>query len=622
MVKMVNEDIMILKDKEIFDSLKDHFLISIWDAEGNITYANPNFYNVFKSESNPGRINATELIKSMASSHRDYWEICQTLLAGFKWQGILYHKDENDKTYCMETSISPVKNEMGLVERYIAIGNDISTVYCNSVATSLAYNDEKRLLENITKHPLFITKQGKIFNSSRSDRTSPFLELLGSNIYDYINPVNHSYLRDQIHRVFTEGKTCKYQSLGLSSKMNQVFFVTKIRPVLNLQGDVIYATVKSKKHKTGLKANKQLKSIETKYTNIFHSINVGIIVVANANGIIIEWNKGAERAFGYSDVEIVGKHLSAIVSQKHLDKGIQELLKVKDKLDKNLDSSNVQMIGLKKNGDEFPVEFALSNWQNGKEKFYCAVMIDMTNHKKLESKLKKTTEDLELFLYRAAHDLKAPLTSAEGLLQLLKDEEIPETSRELVNMLDETLEKGRMLLDDLALASIISEKSREVTPIKFRKKMANAIKALKGMENFGHINFHFDIQQESSFLFNRELMEFILQTFMRNVLDFSKPKTNEHAPQAWISIHVTTNVVHIKISDNGLGISKMYLHKIFDLYFSACKNESRSTGLELYIVKRIVEEFHGEIKVESELNQGTSFEVILPNIKEGDLSYD
>lgn len=605
-----------MHDRELLTCLKDDSIVSIFDTGGRMIYSNKHFAKLLEIPKNGAEVVAMPLLKSLIDSRALFCKIWRLLQAGDEWKGMLCHKGKNNRTYWLESAITPIKNEYGNVVKYLSISKDITKYYGKESCNATSYSKEKRRIENITKDELFITKNGKIFNTAPNNINDTDTAILGSNIYDYVSSESRDFLKKQIEKVFSEGKIGAYQSVGLSSKVNQNFFITKIRPVLNLQNEVIYARLKSKKHKNTIKINQELKAIETKYSNIFQSINVGIIVVANGNGTIIEWNKGAEKAFGYTDSEIIGKHLSKIISEKQVDNGLQELLKAKDKLDNNIDCESIEMIGLKKTDEEFPVEFTMSHWQNGKEKFYCAVMFDISKRKKLEDKLKKTTKDLELFLYRSAHDLKAPLTSAEGLLLLLKDENIDDKALEIVHMLDETIEKGQLLLEDLALASIISEKRREITPIKFELKFNNALKVIKNLDNFDAIDFQFDIVQETDFYFNRELMDFIFQNLMRNVVCFAKPKTELHRSTAHIRVNVTEKELRIVVSDNGFGIEKDNIDKVFDLYFSVCKKSCSATGLGLYIVKRIVEEFNGDVTVESELNKGTSFEVILPNLKE------
>ena len=71
--------------------------------------------------------------------------------------------------------------------------------------------------------------------------------------------------------------------------------------------------------------------------------------------------------------------------------------------------------------------------------------------------------------------------------------------------------------------------------------------------------------------------------------------------------------MNITVKDNGIGIDEKCIGKIFDLYYRVDNEQEQGSGLGLYIVKRIVDDFNGEIKVKSEQNEGTFFELTLPN---------
>lgn len=611
-----------MQDNMLLNSFENHFIVSISDTQGNIVYSNDNFLKLLNKPINQSVGQAQELLKSLLQTKELFCQVWRAILAGEKWRGILFYKGNGNKNHWLDTTISPIKNENGHIVRYVTISNDITNYYCKETHNNTIYCKEKKLIENFTKEVLYINRYGKIINTSENILNNTYNSIVGSNIYDFIHPANHGYIKEQVDKVFDKGKKCKYQSVGLSPKGNQTLYVSKIKPVFNLDNEVIYATLKSKKHRNNSNANNKLKAIETKYSNIFQSINVGILVVANSVGNIIEWNKGAELAFGYSSSEIIGEPLTILMSKKQVDVGVKELLKAKNKLDNNTYDDTIEMLGQRKNGEEFPVEFAMSHWRNGKEKFYCAFMLDISKRKKLEEKLKKTTKDLELFLYRSAHELKAPLTSAEGLLLLLKEEKQSKRVSLLINMLDETLEKGRLLLDDLAFASIISEKRRSITVIDFKSKINTTLETFKGIINFDAIKFQVQVEQKTDFYFNQELMDSVFQNLIHNAICFSKSKTNNHTPITKIKVKVSEKHVSVIVADNGLGISNEFIDKVFDLYFKANSINSNGAGLGLYIVKRIVDDFNGHVTVTSKINKGTSFEVILPNLKEGELNND
>ncbi|MEO8934086.1 MAG: PAS domain S-box protein [Xanthomarina sp.] len=609
----IRKELLKQQEPELLTSLKNHILIVLTDHSGEIIYATDKFSKLKGVSKEISIGQANRMLKSHGPTKIHYKDICNALHAGKLWKGMFSNKT-GIKKYWLQTTIRPLKSSNGNADQYFALNNDTSNYFCNKTNSQEIYNKEKMLIENFRNEVLYINNSGKIINTSKSVLNNSYSSIVGFFIYDFVNPSNHEYLKKQMEKVFQKGKTAIYQSIGLSAKGKQIFFITKIKPVENLHKEVIYATISSKKYKKNLRVKEDLKAIESKYRNIFQSINAGIIVVTNSQGDIIEWNKGAEFAFGYTESEIIGEPLTILISKKHVDTGVQELLKAVEKLDNNIYGENIEMLGLKKNGQEFPVEFAVNHWRNGKEKFYCAIMLDISKRKKLDERLKATTKDLELFLYRSAHDLKAPLTSVEGLLNLLKEEKLEDKAVHLIEMLDETLEKGRLLLDDLAFASIISEKKRDVSIIDFKDEISQVLTGLSAVENFEKIAFHTEIHHTIDFHFNPELVKFIFKNLLQNAILYSRPLTENHLPKIQIQVKTIENNIHIIITDNGLGISEEHINRIFELYYKISGDNNNGTGLGLYIIKRIVQDLNGDILVKSELNQGTLFEVILPNL--------
>lgn len=594
--------------------LDGHLILSITDQDGTLIYSNKSFSKVLNVSNATCTAMAHQWLKSIIQSETVFCDVLKTIEAGKTWRGVLSQKGSSSNINWLDTCITPQVNNKGTIVKYQIDSKDITDYYRNEIPNIISFKKDLEPLNHLTKNVLYINKFGKIINSSKHNLNTYNDSVIGSNLFDYINPIHHALLSKQISKVFIEGKRCKYEFKDLSPEGQQFVFTSQIRPVFNLQNEVIYATLKSKRHKKRAKPSNEVKAIETKYSNIFQSINVGIIVVANSVGNIIEWNRGAELAFGYTSAEIIGEPLTVLMSKKQVDTGIKEILKVKDKLDNNQYGDNIELCALRKNGEEFPVEFAISHWHNGKEKFYCAFMLDITNRKKLQQKLKKTTKDLELFLYRSAHDLKAPLTSVEGLLQLLKEEKLSETAVMLVSMLEETLEKGRLLLDNMSFASIVSEKRRAITSINFEQQITNILFLLRGIENFDDIKFNIEVETDTDFYFNQELIDSILQNIIQNAICFSKPKTKTHTPTVHIMVKSVNKEISISVVDNGVGIKKDHMDQIFELYFRGSNENTKGTGLGLYIIKRIVDDFNGEVVVSSHLKTGTSIEVRLPNL--------
>ncbi|GAA4230495.1 hypothetical protein GCM10022291_00810 [Postechiella marina] len=349
----------------------------------------------------------------------------------------------------------------------------------------------------------------------------------------------------------------------------------------------------------------------SKYRSIYQSINASIIVVADSKGNITEWNQGAQFAFGYTKLEILGKPITLLTSKKVRKGDFKELIN-KTKAKQNI--KTIELYCLRKNGEQFPVEFTLNTLAVDDNCFYCAVMLDITKRKKLENRLKQKTKDLELFLYRSAHDLKAPLLSAEGLISLLKKEDVPSKKKLLIDMLSNKIQEGKGLIQNLSQASSISTSNDEISIIDFEQIIDHVLRMLSGLENFKHIRFNTEVVNTRVFSSNPEMISSIFQNLIQNAIKYSKPKSKDHTPFINISVKTFQNRIIIKVCDNGQGITSSCIDKIFDLYYRANKEETPGNGLGLYIVKSIVENLEGKITVKSHLDKDTCFKVTLPSL--------
>lgn len=609
---IIKEELFNIEKNELLTSLDRNLTISITDKYGRFTYANNNFCKLIGVNINSIVGETNELLKSRLHKDELYKNLWQTILKGQTWKGILYHKLSTNKFLWLQTTITPLREDNGEVTKYLSVYNNI-TNYCNfKFPKNIEKSKKKTLLKKVSGSILPINERGKIINVSDQFQEGEHIRIMGSSIFDFINSEYHDCIKSVIKKVFATGKPEQYQ-FKAQLKKRKAIYILEIYPVFNTSNTVVFANASIYKQPIDLKVISELKGIEVKYSKIFQSINVGIIVVTDSKGKIIEWNKGAEVAFGYSESEVYGKLLTMLISENRIKNSVKQLLHVKDRLHQTNDGETIEMVGLNKNGVEFPVQFAISSWYCEEQRYYCAIMLDISKRKNLENKLKQKTKDLELFLYRSSHDLKAPLTSAEGVLNLIKEEEIEDNIRFLIDMLGSSLKTGKLLLDGLAFTSSISKKKRQVSNIDFKTKIDKIINSLNGMENFEAIIFDIQIDQKSSFYSNKELLHSVFQNLIQNAIIHSKPKLENFKPKIKIKIKQDPENAHISISDNGLGIRKSHLDKIFDLYYRVPNASVQGTGLGLYIVKSIIEDLNGKITVSSKLHHGTTFNLLIPN---------
>ena len=229
---------------------------------------------------------------------------------------------------------------------------------------------------------------------------------------------------------------------------------------------------------------------------------------------------------------------------------------------------------------------------------------------KIDEKLLKTNKELDSFVYSVSHDLRSPLLSVRGLLQLSMEETKGD------KMLEQYLEMANKSIDHLddTIREILaySRNTRiEVThaPFDIGVLIDQIYHDLAYAEKV-NIQFSKDIQGSPILVSDHSRVSTVMRNLIGNAVKYSKKNIND----AYIKTIVSHsgNQMIIKVEDNGEGISKENLVKVFDMFFRATTS-SQGTGLGLYICKEILLKLHGKIEAWSESGKGTTMVVTVPN---------
>ena len=250
------------------------------------------------------------------------------------------------------------------------------------------------------------------------------------------------------------------------------------------------------------------------------------------------------------------------------------------------------------------------------EKLALAIDHCVTLYKsKIELKLKNTelqkaNHELTKFVYSVSHDLRSPLTSILGLINLAKLNSDIQISGDYFDMIE-----NRVIKLDEFIKKIMdyykNARNEELNEtINFKLLIESIWQTLKHQNS--KIKFELSMSQEVFFLGDPFRLKMILENLISNAIKFQNPI--EENPFIKISVLKKENSVHVLVSDNGIGISKEYYSKIFELFFRT-ENSLRieGTGIGLYIVKEAVEKMGGLIDVTSIPLVDTSFKLTLPN---------
>lgn len=250
---------------------------------------------------------------------------------------------------------------------------------------------------------------------------------------------------------------------------------------------------------------------------------------------------------------------------------------------------------------------------------FVVVLADITEGKLSEKilleknrELEKTNAELDSFVYSTSHELRSPLMSVLGLINLLEMETQNPEQGKYIEMIKESINKLDQIIHDIIDYSRNSRFEVNSETVDFRHFIDKAINNLKYLPGAEKINFQLDIDQSNEFCSDARRVEIIFNNFISNCIKFH----NYNQPEPIVKINVETkpDKAIIKITDNGTGIPQTHLPRIYDMFFRGTQ-KSNGGGIGLYIVKEIVEKLQGTIKVSSEMGKQTQFVVEIPNQK-------
>ena len=208
--------------------------------------------------------------------------------------------------------------------------------------------------------------------------------------------------------------------------------------------------------------------------------------------------------------------------------------------------------------------------------------------------------------------MRAPLTSLMGLINLVKEEEDLKTIYGLAVMQENCVNKLDLHIQQIIhLSKNIKTKSL-VQQIDFRVMLNDIFEELSFFEHMSNIHKNILISGSTNFYSDSYRIKTILNNLISN--SFKYYRSSEPSPNVDIAVTISEKSAVIVIKDNGIGIAAENLENIFDMFYRA-SNQSKGSGLGLYIVKEMVTKLNGTISVSSRLNTFTQFVIELPNNK-------
>jgi len=243
---------------------------------------------------------------------------------------------------------------------------------------------------------------------------------------------------------------------------------------------------------------------------------------------------------------------------------------------------------------------------------------DITVYKEAEDQLKarneeliKTNAELDRFVYSASHDLRAPLMSIKGLVNLIRKDQENISLDHYLQVIDKSIHRLDQFITDIVHHSRNSRLDVEAQPVEFQKVIDEVWESLSFMDETNEVQLQCQIQQLGPFYTDLSRLSIVFSNILSNALRY-----RDKRKKSFVRIELVSNdsQATIRFIDNGIGIASEYLDKVFRMFFRA-SNESKGSGLGLYIVKNTLEKINGSIDIASDFGEGTTFTVRLVNLQ-------
>jgi signal transduction histidine kinase len=222
--------------------------------------------------------------------------------------------------------------------------------------------------------------------------------------------------------------------------------------------------------------------------------------------------------------------------------------------------------------------------------------------------LNTINSELDTFLYHSSHDLRRPLTTLMGLVEVGKLQMSKPSSLQLLNYIYTTVKDMDRMLQKLINISEINGDYSNFRRIDFKDIIAKVVDNFTDVVSTKNISVYQEIEPFIHWESYVEIVASIIFNLFENAVIFA----NNQEPFIKISAKQDAKNVYIEITDNGIGIDQAYQSRIFNMFFRASE-KSIGNGLGLYVAKKAVEKLNGNIEFVSKSHQGAKFTVIFPN---------
>ncbi len=361
-----------------------------------------------------------------------------------------------------------------------------------------------------------------------------------------------------------------------------------------------------------LKNNLTWNTLQNKEAQLRAMTNAALdaIILINDEGNIVFWNPAAEKMFGYTTNEVSGKNLHLILAPSVLNPDIEKgFVKFKERGHGKVVGRTIELVGLRKDGSEFPIELSVSALKLDKKWHSLGIVRDISKRKKWEKELEEEHEKVKIINEKlwvvgnlTRHDVRNKLCAVSGNAYLIKSKHpnqkdiveritrIEQAVKEIEAIFDFTKIYERLGVEKLSLIDV-GQKIDEALMFFSQTSNVKVINDCRGL---------------------RLLADSLLRQLFYNLIDNSI-KHGEYVTKIRIYFERSTpDKLKLIYEDNGKGILDSDRQKLFSKGFST----AGSSGYGLYLIKKITEIYGWDIQKQGSKEKGVKFVISIPRINQ------
>jgi len=524
-------------------------------------------------------------------------------LQQWKWEGRINNRGQ---VIWIEVSATPTRMPDGV----IVCHGIISDITQRKQLEQKHRESDKKYRELVEHIPLAIAihSNGQLVYANRQafemmGATKPE-DIIGKSALDFVHPDSRDVVRERMKLAMQgfevptiEEKYVRLDGVVIDVETSAYPFSHQGMPAVQ----IISKDITEQK-----RAIESMRKTETLFSQLFQNSPMAIVILDD-KGNVVQINHGFRDMFGYDIDELKGHGLNAFIVPEELEAEGNDL----NTLISSYKVIRIETVRRRKDGEMLSlIVYGVPVHMEDKTIGIFGVYVDITEQKRTEKELKIRNTELDNFVYKVSHDLRAPLSSILGLVNLANMPGNDDNPGTYMSLIGKKVEQLDHFISDVLSHSKNLKQDVTIEMVDLKQIIAGTFTDLAYLKS-EILATEFEIQGEAFYSDRWRLAE-IFRNLISNAIKYRRMDIEK--PSVKVSVQITDIEAHISFKDNGIGIEPDKLLNIFEMFYRA-STQSDGSGLGLYIVKNAVEKLGGQIDVFSRPMQGTEFKIIIPNQK-------